>query len=226
MLPASALFVARTAAWMHRLDIEPASPIQVALPPTAKSASRTGLQVRHIDVGGDITLIEGIRATSLERTLMDLCVELSAVEAVVALDMSIRARRTSKDLLRRYASSRAGRPGAARLRRLAELAAPAESPMETRLRWVLLEAGLPSPEVQTDLHDDDHRFVGRADLYFPSAHLIVEFDGGTHRDRLVGDDRRQNLLVGAGYRILRFTAADVYGRPEMVASQVRAAIAG
>jgi very-short-patch-repair endonuclease len=72
--------------------------------------------------------------------------------------------------------------------------------METRLRWVLLQADLPRPEVQTDLHDPDGRFVGRADLYFPAARLIVEYDGGNHRERLASDDRRQNLLMNAGFR--------------------------
>lgn len=113
----------------------------------------------------------------------------------------------------------------ARLRALAHCAAPAESPMETRLRWLLIKAGLPAPEVQTDLHDGEGNFVGRAALYYPRAHLVIEFDGGNHRDRLVGDDRRQNALIAAGYRVLRFTAADVYGRPEAIVGQVRAALA-
>jgi len=55
-------------------------------------------------------------------------------------------------------------------------------------------------------------------------HLVIEFDGGNHRDRLVSDDRRQNSLVSAGYRVLRFTVADVYGRPEAIVGQVRAGL--
>jgi very-short-patch-repair endonuclease len=95
--------------------------------------------------------------------------------------------------------------------------------METRLRWLLLKAGLPPPEVQTVLYDDSGNFLARADLYYPQAHLVIEFDGGNHRDRLVSDDRRQNSLINAGYRILRFTSADIYGRPDSVAAQVRTA---
>jgi len=98
--------------------------------------------------------------------------------------------------------------------------------METRLRWLLIESGLPAPEVQVDLTDDSGRFVGRADLYYPSARLAIEFDGGNHRDRLVEDDRRQNLLISSGYRLLRFTGADVRGRPEVVQAQVRDALLG
>lgn len=111
-----------------------------------------------------------------------------------------------------------------RLRQLSLLAAPAESPMETRLRWLLFQAGLPRPEVQANLRDGSARFVGRADLYFPAARLVLEFDGGNHRDRLVEDDRRQNALVNAGYRLLRFTAADIHGRPDVVVAQVREAL--
>ncbi len=66
--------------------------------------------------------------------------------------------------------------------------------------------------------------MGRADLYYPAARLVVEFDGGNHRERLVSDDRRQNLLTSAGFRILRFTSADVHQHPEMIAMQVRAAL--
>lgn len=92
--------------------------------------------------------------------------------------------------------------------------------METRLRWLLIQAGLPGPEVQTRLME---RAV-RADLYYPEARLIIEYDGGNHRDRLVEDDRRQNLILSAGYRLLRFTASDIYNHADVVAAQVRAAL--
>ena len=90
--------------------------------------------------------------------------------------------------------------------------------METRLRWLLIQSGLPRPQVQAKLHDTNGRFVGRADLYYPQARLVIEYHGANHRDRLVEDNKRQNLLVGAGYRLLRFTSAD---RPELIAGQVR-----
>jgi len=96
--------------------------------------------------------------------------------------------------------------------------------METRLRWLLLSAGLPRPEVQVGLYDDEGDFLGRADLFYRQARVVIEYDGGNHRERLVSDDRRQNLLIRAGYRILRFTAADVHGRPDVVVAQVRGSI--
>src|SRR5260370_4812483 len=62
-------------------------------------------------------------------------------------------------------------------------------------------------------------------LLYRRQRLAIEFDGGNPRDRLVDDNRRQNGLVGAGYRLLRFTSADVYGKPAEVASQIRQALA-
>ena len=144
-------------------------------------------------------MVRGLRATTVERTFRDLSRRLEPVELLVLADAALRLG----------------------LGRFHELAQPAESPMETRLRWVLLSAELPAPEVQTDLYSSTGEFVGRADLYYPAANLVIEFDGGNHRDRLVDDDRRQNRLVNAGYRILRFTTAVLRGRPEAVVAQVR-----
>lgn len=96
--------------------------------------------------------------------------------------------------------------------------------METRLRWLLIQADLPKPDVQTDLRDSEERFIGRADLYYPRARLVLEYDGGNHRERLVEDDRRQNLLINAGFRLLRFTAADIHHHPGIVVAQVREAL--
>jgi very-short-patch-repair endonuclease len=74
------------------------------------------------------------------------------------------------------------------------------------------------------LHGADGRFLGRPDFLYPAQRLGLEYDGGTHRDSLAYDDRRQNRLLSAGYRLLRFTAADLR-RPDAVIAQVRAALA-
>ena len=89
--------------------------------------------------------------------------------------------------------------------------------METRLRWTLIRSGLPRPIVQAELRNSEGRFVGSADLYYPQSRLVIEYDGANHRDRLVEDNKRQNLLVSAGHRLLRFTSAD---EPELITAQV------
>ncbi len=94
--------------------------------------------------------------------------------------------------------------------------------METRLRLVLVLAGLPRPEAQVPIYDSQGRFVGRPDLYYSDCRLGLEYDGAIHRESLAEDNRRQNRLLEAGVTLLRFTAGDVLSRPAMVIAQVRA----
>ena len=93
--------------------------------------------------------------------------------------------------------------------------------METRLRMLLVLNGLPRPGVQVTLRDEKGGFLGRPDLYYPEHRLGIEYDGETHRVSLVQDNRRQNRLLMAGIRLLRFTAADVLRGPDSVVAQVR-----
>ncbi len=183
-LPEEALFAGKTAAWILGLDFNPTDPVDIVVPPNSGVRSRPGLSVRHCQIPASETITARVlRATSLHRTLRDLSRRLSAVEVLVAMDMAIAKGLTNATKLVRCAGTR-------KLRSIAALAAPAESPMETRLRWLLIQRGLPRPEVQVDLRDEEDRFLARADLYYPSARLIVEYDGSNHRDRLVEDNRR------------------------------------
>ena len=97
--------------------------------------------------------------------------------------------------------------------------------MESRLRILLVLANLPRPEVQVSVYDKEGLLLGRPDLLYRDQHLAIEYDGANHRDRMVEDNRRQNGLVRAGFRLLRFTASDVYRTPELVVAQVLEALA-
>jgi len=225
VLPPPAIFSGITAAWLHGLDFEPANPVEIVLPPSSGIRTQAGLNVRRRAIPPEqVVSLRGLRVTSLPLTLASLCAQRSAIEALIAIDMALHLGLTNTPALREYAERAKGQHGASRMRSLLSLAAHAESPMETRLRWLLIEAGLPAPEVQVELGDSFVRFAGRVDLYYREARLGLEYDGVNHRERLVEDDRRQNLLLNAGFRLLRFTASDIYTRPEVVVRQVRDAL--
>jgi hypothetical protein len=174
----------------------------------------------------DVLQVRGLPATSMLRTLADVSSRLSLTEAVVVVDAALHARRVRTNELRRWIESQPGRPGIRSLRRVAALADPAaESPMESRLRVLLVLARLPRPVAQVSVYDDRGKFVGRPDLYYQAQRIGIEYDGAIHRTSLAEDNRRQNLLLGAGVRLLRFTAADVMHRPEAIVNQVRALLA-
>ncbi len=86
---------------------------------------------------------------------------------------------------------------------------------------LLVLNGLPRPQVQVNIRDDDGVFLGRPDLYYPEHRLGLEYDGEFHRLSLVEDNRRQNRLLAAGIRLLRFSASDVLRHPDSVVAQVR-----
>ena len=226
-LPAGAAFSGRTAAWLHGLDAAHGVPIEVTIPERIGSGRRAHVSVRSTNLAlEDIVLRRGLPTTSALRTVVDLGGRNPLTEGVVAADMFLHAELVTVVELRTYIATHPRAKGVARLRRVVDMAEPkSESPMETRLRMLLVLAGLPRPEVQGSIDDDRSRFLGRPDLLYRAQRLAIEYDGGTHRDRLVGDNRRQNRLVDAGFRLLRFTAADVYGTPDAVVMQVRHGLA-
>lgn len=220
-----AVFSGRTAGWLHGLDLPPAEPVE-AIVQDARVSGRAGVKLQRATLAPrDVVRMKGLPVTSALRTAVDLGSRRPLVDAVVALDMAIHQRIVTVTKLRSFMEANRGAKGSAILRRVIELAEPAtQSPMETRLRLLLVMAGLPRPQAQVSIHDPHGRFLGRPDLYYPAHRLGLEYDGSTHRDSLVEDNRRQNRLMNGGVRLLRFTAADIFQAPESVISQVRLAI--
>jgi very-short-patch-repair endonuclease len=174
----------------------------------------------------DVTLLDRVAVTTPARTWRDLAAVLRPAALLAVADQCLDGRCTVADLSRQLSRRSSGR-GAARARAVLAVADPrAESPMESVLRWLVHEARLPAPTLQHVIRDADGRFLGRADLAWPELKVLVEFDGDGHRDRdvFVNDLRRQNRLVAAGWIVLRFSSADVFGRPAHVVAEIRAAL--
>ena len=225
-LPDGGVFSGLTAAWLHGLDVEPCDPIEITVAPPTSVRTRAGMTVRRRELdSGEITRARGFRVTSVARTLRDLCARLSLVEAVVMIDMALHARGITTADLTAYARDSEAQPGVRMLRQAIEYVEPAsESPMETRLRMLIIQRGLPRPEVQVAVRDRLRRFLGRPDLFYRDQRLGLEYDGATHEGSLAEDNRRQNRLLDAGVRLLRFTAADIYNTPDLVVSLVQRAL--
>jgi very-short-patch-repair endonuclease len=226
-LPAGAAFSGLTAAWLHGLDVSPDDPIEITVPPRAGVSGRSGIAVRRSVVAAHETVqARGMPATSIVRTIADLGARVGLAETVVITDAALHRRLVRLEDLVSWPASNPRRHGIRTMRRVIDLVEPkSESAMESRLRLLLVLAGLPRPRAQVAIHDQSGRFVGRPDLYYEQHRLGIEYDGGVHRDSLVKDNQRQNRLLNAGVRLLRFTAPDVLGDPDSVVTQVRAMLA-
>ena len=62
------------------------------------------------------------------------------------------------------------------------------------------------------------------DLLYRDKRIAIEYDGIQHGETHDYDSRRQNLLFLAGYRVLRFTAPDVFRMPMAVVGTVRSCL--
>lgn len=226
-LPTIAAFSDSTAAWLHGTDMAPCDPIEITVPLAAGVCSRAGIAVHRRDLSpAEIVRVRGLPATSIVRTLADLSGRLSLTEAVVLIDAALHGGRVRTAQLTAWADAHAGRRGIRNLRLALQHSDPAsESPMESRLRMVLVLGGLPRPRAQVPVNDRWGGFAGRPDLYYERQQIGIEYDGGTHRDAMAEDNRRQNRLLAAGVRLLRFTASDVLGHPDSVVRQVRELLA-
>lgn len=216
------------AAWVWGVELLPptARDVEITVPRSSRVDSRPGVTVRRALLPTtEVVVVNGVRVTSELRTAFDLARRGPRDDAVIALDAMLFARLINRTGLQRYIDDHPGWRGVRWAADHLRLAVDrVESPMETRLRLVLLDGGLPIPVVNESVCDARGRFIARPDLRIDR--VIVEFDGAVHRtaQRHRDDLRRQNALVQAGYVILRYTAADVYGRPAAIVAEVRAAL--
>ncbi len=228
LLPPGAALGGRSAALAHGVSLEAMdAPTEVVLPRDAAMKPRRGLRIRRALLDAtDVTMVRDLPVTTAVRTAFDLARLEQPADAVACLDALLHVELVAAAEVCDYAAARPGWRGV-RLARwaLERTDGRAESPMESRLRLILVDGGLPAPQVNEPLLDAYGRFLARPDLRI--RHVVIEYDGAVHRERevFVRDLRRQNRLVEAGYTVLRYTAYDVGRRPGAVVDEVRSALA-
>ena len=111
--------------------------------------------------------------------------------------------------------------------------------METRLRLLFVDAGLPEPEINQWVRDDDRTPLHKPDLSWPRWRVAADYDGLHHAER----DRDEDVLTGrasnwrlrqdaasrelvdsVGWRLCVFTWFDVLRRPERSVERMQATL--
>ena len=229
--PPGAVLSHRTAAALWNLEIPLQQPgderIDLIVPTSSRAESRADRRVHRIALDEDeVTRHQSLPVTVPARTWRDLAAVLQPPALLAVTDQLLAGgcrRATLQEQLDRRPTGR----GSARARTVLPVAdSRSGSPMESVLRWLLHVAGVPAPELQHGIWTAVAEF--HADLAWPDRRVLVEFDGDVHRDRrvFVDDLRRQNALVAAGWTVLRFSSADVLGRPEEVIAAILRALRG
>lgn len=204
--------------------------IDVAAPVEIIHTNRNGLP--GIRVRGDrieedeVTVVGAIRVTTPARTALDLGCWYPTGQAVAAIDALARATDLKAAdvelLLQRYPGRRGIR--AARTA-LGLVDAGAQSPKETWLRLLLIQARLPRPQTQIPIEDEFGDVLAYLDMGWEEVEVAVEYDGDQHRSdrrQYVWDVRRLEMLERRGWIVIRVVAGDP---PADIVRRARAALA-
>lgn len=215
-LAASALHGAR---W-----VDPNTPVEMNHPHNKSPAGVIARRDTLLD--DEIVRRGGMAVTTVERTAFDLARRGPITRAVQRLDALARARSfAAEDVL-----AVLGRHPRVRGRRrvpavLNLIDAGAQSPQETWLRLLLIEAGFPPPQTQTPVPGPDGLPLYYLDLGWREFMVAAEYDGEQHRTdptQYRNDVLRSEYIQGRGWLRIRVLAG--HRRDDIVRRVERAGV--
>ncbi|OBH00714.1 hypothetical protein A5696_15240 [Mycobacterium sp. E2699] len=161
---------------------------------------------------GETQVMDGRPVTTPERTAFDIGRRGAVRSAVVRLDALARATGFKVDDVLRVVKCHPHAPGLRRLEAALQLVDPgAQSPRESYLRLLLIDAGFPQPQTQIPVLGADGIPVAHVDVGWEQYLVGVEYDGDQHqtdRRRYVHDIQRLETLDRMGWIIVRVVAED------------------
>lgn len=222
----------RTAAALYGwgLFTEPGRTVEVSVPHGRSHLHAKGVTAVRARAASCRTMAvlpgtAGLLLTAPVQTALDCALSLPLLAAVVVCDSALRAGDVNMEQLGRAAERLPGVREAARARRALALADPvAGSVLESVLRVRMTLGQLTGFGSQFLVCDVPGEQV-RVDFCFKAAGLVVEVDGSRWHAEPARDRIRDNAVASLGWRVLRFTWADVVHQPERVLAQIRAAVA-
>ena len=229
VLPEGAGFTGLSAAVLWGVpDVAgPRDPVEVVLPSGQRWHPGAGVRVHRASQAVRLERIGRWKCTGRVATAMGLIRRGPEDDAVVLLDRLLAGGMVRLDDVHDAVADLPRARGSAQARRVAALAVEfADSPQETRLRLVIVGAGLPTPVPQFRVFDAEG-FVAWVDLAYPELRIAIEYDGLWHAERraFLDDRRRLNRLVAAGWVVLHVTAEDLH-HPGGLLARLRALRAG
>lgn len=225
--PGSALSYESAARLWEIAEYDGRGPIHVSVPDRRALVTASGTKL-HRPRGltpDQITERNGLRVTTIERTITDLLPDLETPQIVRLLEQIVTVHNRSPDLLHEWADDLGRTVGKAKLlEALDSVVGPVviRSRLEEEFRILCSAAGLPMPETNVRLG----RWEG--DALWRKQRLVVELDGwrfhGGHWQ--FQRDREKGLaLAEMGYEVIRLTWRQVVRDRETVAGVLHSVIA-
>ena len=162
----------------------------------------------------------------MARTVVDLARTVPFAAGVVVADSALRDKQATRGELEAVVARCERWPGIQRARRVVAFADPgAESVLESISRVAFHQHGLPPPELQVWVGDDDE-ITGRVDFLWRQHRTIAEADGAikyTGAARALAQLNRDARLREAGFEVVHFTWPEITRVPGQVVGAIRAA---
>ena len=192
-------------------------PSEVCVPGGSSVQGPTGVRVRRYRRPIPAVMVNGFPVAQVVPALVQALPQLDREHGVAVLDSALHLGRAVPDDLVAVHRLLARRPGAPRARTYLALAdGRAESPLETRARLCVSDAGLAPTTLQVAFRDRAGVLVARGDMGWrrpDGSWVIAELDGrDVHAapEAVYRDRSRQNLLQTRGrVTMLRFTGRDL-----------------
>ena len=228
-LPANAFFCSVTAAQLTGLplprEIEAERTIHVAVPSPRTAPTGRGIRGRSVRVDardvqrrGSFWMSTPARTLCELSPLLDLPCLVAAGDYVLFRDSPLASLATITDTVARYPRG----AGAATLRAAVPLLdAGSESPRESRLRVIMVTAGIPGLETNTWITTSSgHHY--RGDLVIPSRRVVIEYQSRFHESPVDfrKDMTRISRLEADGWVVIQVNADDLDDSEELV-SRIR-----
>ncbi|MFD8499130.1 endonuclease domain-containing protein [Amycolatopsis sp. NPDC059657] len=216
---------------LHGISVVEDASIHITIPPSRRVRAKPGLVVHQAEYRAvDVIELDELRVCSLDLALAEFLSNGDKRTAFAALDQAMRGlseehRRKLRDNVRDRLFERPDRRGIHRALMLLDLATgKAESPPESILRLLVVEAGFPVPEAQHEIYTiDGSRRLYVLDLAWPVLRIALEYDGfAAHEERKDYDNERDARLAGRGWITIRAVAADLRD-PSRLLRELRAA---
>jgi hypothetical protein len=225
--PSGAFASHTSAAQLFGLPVPPRGDVHVTVLRECDRRSRPGIRSHMNTQGIEVTQRYGIPVSAPLDTFIALGYVLGLVDLVALGDAMVAAKLVTPEGLV-AAADRSRQKGARPARRAARYVRPGvDSPMETRLRMLLVLAGLPEPKINHILRNADGEWSIRLDLSYPGFLVIIEYDGRQHAENSVQwnrDIERREELENAGWKVLVVTSKGIFKEPEHTLARVADAL--
>jgi very-short-patch-repair endonuclease len=219
-----------SAARLHRLYLWNVDDLIHILQRVHPSSERHGKDVRchtRPSSNHEVTMVGGLRTTSLERTVADCAMMLNYRQALVVMDHALRLG-ADRSFLQVMADSLDGRRGIRTFRRVLATADPrSESPGETLTRELILRLKIRPPEPQVEVTSRVGRH--RLDFAWKEEKVALEFDGKAKyfdfqpTDEVLFQERlREKALTEEGWFFLRVEWKDLFNEAQFKNRVLRA----